>query len=218
GSRAFAVRKAAAEALGRTKDERAVKHLVERYGKEKRLEVKESIVFGLSFHSAPEVLPVIQDALSSAEASLRYQGIMAAVAYGKKDTVAAIKGIFSSEKDDAEKMTAAFALYMLGDEKESRRAFMVNGLESQDPVTRFRAVDYIGRAGLEDAAGEIIKAREIENKWWIRTEMDRTLSILYGVRRDKQLEKDAEAYKFADTTAVPARETPENKTETPPAK
>ena len=203
GSRAPQIRKAAAEALGRTKDERAVKYLVERYAKEKKDEVKSSIIFGLSFHGAPEILPVIQDGLASKDENVKHQALMAAVRYGKNDTVASIKGIFANEKDASMKMTASYALYMLNDDKDGNKKYLTAGLKSEDPVLRFRSADYIGRAGIEESGGEIIKAMEIENKWWVRTEMDRALNLLYEVRKQKRIGEEAEAYKFLDKTSPP---------------
>lgn len=198
GSNAPLVRRAAAEALGRSKDPRGVPHLVERYGKEKNDQVKMSIVFGLSFHSEPSIIPVIKDAIASQNADLRYQGVLAAEKTGAKDLTPAIKEIRASDKDDTMRLVAAYALYSFGEDRPSQEKYLTDALKSSDPLMRCRAADYIGRAGIDSAAGEVIKAIEIENKWWVKTELDRAMDRIYEVKKKKRDAEAEESWKFLD--------------------
>lgn len=199
GSNAPLVRKAAAEALGRSKDARGVPHLIERYGKEKNDKVKMSIVFGLSFHSDPAIVPVIKDALASPDADLRYQGVLAAEKTGAKELVPAIKEIRASDRDDTMRLVAAFALYSFGEDRPSQEKYLTDALRNQDPLVRCRAADYIGRAGIDSAAGEVIKAIEVENKWWVKTELDRAMDRIYEVKKKKRDAEAEESWKFLDS-------------------
>lgn len=201
GSNAPLVRKAAAEALGRSKDERGVKHLAERYRVEKKDDVKMSIVFALSFHSGAEVSSVIKNALASQNTDLRYQAVLAAEKTGAKEMIPDIKTIFSTDKDDTLRMVSAFALYSFGEDRAADEKYLVNGLHSSDPLVRYRAADYIGRAGIDSAAGEVIKAIEIENKWWVKAELDRAMDRIREVQKKKRDAEIEQSYKFLDTTS-----------------
>jgi HEAT repeat protein len=208
GSSAPQIRKAAAEALGRSKDDRGVQYLVERFGKEKNDSVKASIVFGLSFHQSPEVLPVVQSGLSSVSEELRYQSIVSAVRIAAKDTIPALKKILSTDTDDM-RIAAAWALYSLGDDAETNKKMLIAGLRSPEPVIRFRSADFIGRAGIEDASGELVKALEIENRWWVKAELDRSLNLIYEVKRKKRDAEEDKAWSSIEGSS-PAAEKKEN--------
>lgn len=201
GTGAVLVRKAAAEALGRINDERAVKYLIEQYKKETNSQVKASILFGLSFYRDSSINAVIDDGLSSQDEGIRYHALMAAVTVEKKDSVQKIKTLFADEKDSAMKMTGAFALYSLGDDQKANGKFLVDGLKDKDPVVRFRAIDYISRLKLDSAVNEIIRAMEIENKWWVRIEMDKALAVLYAEKRRKQEELIERMYNVSPSGA-----------------
>jgi hypothetical protein len=203
GTGASLVRKAAAEALGRLNDDRAVKYLVDRYAVEKNVQVKASILYGLGFYRDAGIGPVIDDGLSSADENIRYHAMMAAVSSGKKDSAAKIRKLFAEEKDPAMKMTESFALYSLGDDQKANGKFLTDGLKDKDPVARYRSVDYISRLKLDSAADEVVRAMEIENKWWVRVEMDKTLAVLYAEKRRKRDELEASLYNVSPSGPQP---------------
>jgi HEAT repeat protein len=215
GSNAPLVRRAAAEALGRSKDDRGVQYLVERYGKEKNDTVKISIVFGLSFHSVPEIVPVIKDALASQNTDLRYQAVLAAERSKSKETISDIKAIHASDKDDTMRMVSSFALYSFGEDRASNEKYLTAGLRSSDPLVRYRAADYIGRAGIDSAAPDVIKAIEIENKWWVKSELDRAMDRIYEVKKKKRDSEAAEGFKFLEKDSAPAEQTPSSASSVP---
>ena len=75
---------------------------------------------------------------------------------------------------------------------------------------RCRAADYIGRAGIDSAAGEVIKAIEVENKFWVKTELDRAMDRIYEVRKKKRDAESEESWKFLDSesSSAPAASQP----------
>ena len=198
GSNAPLVRRAAAEALGRSKDDRGVQYLVERYGKEKNDTVKVSIIFGLGFHAVPEIVPVIKNALGSGNVDVRYQAVLAAERSKSKEVIPDIRAIHASDSDDTMKMVSAFALYSFGEDRAANEKYLSAGLRSPDPLVRYRAADYIGRAGIDSAAPEVIRAIEIENKWWVKSELDRAMDRIYEVKKKKRDAEAAEGFKFLE--------------------
>jgi HEAT repeat protein len=185
------VRKTAAEALGRIKDERAIPFLIERYKKEKKDTVKSSIVYALGFYKSADSQPMIEESIASQDEDIRFQGMMAAVTLGKKEVAPKIRAIFNAEKDEGLKVVESYALFSLGDDVDGNRKLLIAGLRSSDPVVRFRSADYLARLKIDSAIDEMSKAFDIENHWWVRIEMDRTLSILYGERRRKREEAES---------------------------
>jgi HEAT repeat protein len=198
------VRKAAAEALGRIKDERSVPFLIARYKKEKKDSVKASIVYALGFYKNADSQSIVEESLASSDEDIRYQGMMTAVTLGKKEVAPKIRAIFNSEKDEGAKVVESYALLALGDDVEGNTKFLVAGLRSQDPIVRFRSTDCLARLKLDSAIEEMVKAFEIENRWWVRVEMDRTLAILYGERRRKSEEAQAALYPLDKPSAPKA--------------
>ena len=65
--RRIRIRAVAAESLGRLRDERAIPHLIARYGREESPEVRRSILFAVSFYRSKEADGVIRDGLASGD-------------------------------------------------------------------------------------------------------------------------------------------------------
>jgi len=122
----------------------------------------------------------------------------------EKEVAPKIRAIFNSEKDEGAKVVESYALLALGDDVEGNTKFLVAGLRSQDPIVRFRSTDCLARLKLDSAIEEMVKAFEIENRWWVRVEMDRTLAILYGERRRKSEEAQAALYPLDKPSAPKA--------------
>jgi hypothetical protein len=194
GGRAYVVRRAAAEALGRIRDDRSITPLIERFKKEKNDSVRAGILYGLMFYPQAESSPLFAEGLSSQSEDVRFTALISIAACGRKDLVSKIKPLLESEKEETMKLSAAYALYMLGEEKSINRGKCIRGLASVDPSVRFRAADLIGRAKIDDAINDIVKAIEIENRYWVRIEMDRALTILYYERKRKREEADRALY------------------------
>ncbi len=194
GGRAYMVRRAAAEALGRIRDDRAIAPLMDRFRKEKNDPVRAGIIYGLMFYPQAESSPLIAEGLSSQSEEVRFTALICAATLGRKDLIPRIKPLLESEKDVPMKITASYALFMLGDDTVANRARCVKGLSSDDPSVRFRAADMIGRAKMDDAIPSIMKAMEIENRYWVREAMDHALTILYYERKRKREEAENAAY------------------------
>jgi HEAT repeats len=209
GTAAYRVRKAAAEALGRLKDDRAVAPLVERFRKEKNNQVKAAILYGLSFYRSASAYPIIDESLASQDDDIRYHAMMTAVTVQRKEAIPKIKSIFTNEKDEALKITECYALYALGDAPSENTKLLAEGLRHKDPVVRYRAADYIARLKIDSVVGDVVKALEIENRWWVRLEMDRTVTILYTERRRKY--EEAEEKIFNNSYASPSPKPEEKK-------
>jgi HEAT repeat protein len=186
GGSAFLVRRAAAEALGRIRDERSIPHLVERLKNEKHDAVRASIMYALGFYPKAESSAYLSEGLSSQNEEVRYRAIMSAAGLGRKELVPAIRALYAQEKDEPMRLTIAYALYTLEDDRDTNRKLFIAGLRNRDPVVRFRAADYIGRARIDSAISEVVRAIDIENRYWVRIELDYTLAILYEERRRKR--------------------------------
>jgi HEAT repeat protein len=209
GTAAYRVRKAAAEALGRLKDDRAIPYLIERFKKEKNNKVKSAILYGLSFYRSAAANPIIDESLTSQDDDIRYNAMITAVTVERKEAIPKIKNIFNSEKDAALKITECYALYALGDSPAENTKLLTEGLKDKDPVVRYRANDYIARLKIDSVVGDVLKALEIENRWWVRVEMDRTVTILYNEKRRKR--EEAEEKLFSNTYSSPLPKPEEKK-------
>ncbi|HEY1405681.1 MAG TPA: hypothetical protein VF857_03640 [Spirochaetota bacterium] len=203
GGRAYIVRKAAAEALGRVRDERGIAPLIERFRKEKNDSVKGSLLFALSFYPQAESNSLIIESLSSPSEDVRYAALVCAATLARKELASQIKPLLSSEKDESMKLVVAYTLFSLGDDAARYRDQCIAGLKSDDPGIRFRAADLIGRGKMDEAVPELLHAMEIENRYWVRAAFDQTLGILYYERKRKREAEDDEAYgRIGATTTV----------------
>ena len=105
---------AAAEALGRIKDERALKYLIERYGKEKNNLVKTKLLFALSFYKNPEIIPVLSDALDSDSDNVKFQALLTSAVSGDSTLSGKVESVKNASKDTAFISAAAFFLAQNG--------------------------------------------------------------------------------------------------------
>ena len=96
----------------------------------------------------------------------------------------------------------------LGDDVEVNRKVLIAGLLSKDPVVRYRSADYLGRLKVVQAVVDVVRAIEIENRYWVRAELDRTRSILYDERRRIQDNNEAEAMGYGEKSAPQAKKDP----------
>lgn len=190
GSDAYLVRKAAAEALGRIRDDRAIPYLVERFAKEKKDQVSGSIIFALSYYPCEQTNKIVAEGLISQNDIIRYEATIAVVKISAKNLIPDLQKEYIAEKDDSIKMAALYALSALGSESEKNNAELVSGLKNRDPVVRYRSADYIGRLKLVSALKNINSAIEIENKYWVLIQLENTKTILHY--EIKKIREDAD--------------------------
>jgi hypothetical protein len=184
------LRQAAAVSLGRLRDRRGVPFLTKRYGKEKNSKVKRAIMYGLSFYKADaESSGVIKDGLLSDNRQLMIESLNTAAVSGDKSLTGRIKEIISGSKDPEIKLVCSYALIMLGENAAGHIKPITSQLVSPMPEMRFLSAYYLKRSGYFDAAGEVLKAIEIENYQWVRREMEECLYRLNWIRREK-IEKE----------------------------
>jgi HEAT repeat protein len=74
--------------------------------------------------------------------------------------------------------------------------------ETKDPVVCLRSADYLARLKIDSAIDEMSKAFDIENHWWMRVEMDRTLSIFYAACRRKREEAESAMFLLDRSSAL----------------
>lgn len=177
------LRCAAAEALGRLRDERAVRFLVERYNKEKSLQVRAAVVFALGLLKHGEGIPVIENALGSGIDRLVIQSLQAAAHSGNSGFVPRIKEIVRNSDDKRIKLAGIYALIMLNDSVAENMKLLNQGLLDRDPVTRFWTASYIAEAGKVEGLQPLVKAREIEGIDWVRREIESGIYRLVVARK-----------------------------------
>jgi len=182
------VRQAAAEALGRIRDERAVPFLIERFGREKNDRVKRAILFGLSFYKNPEILPVLKQGLESENSEVLNEALRLAAELGDKNVIPRIKTLSIKENDEIFELSRAFVLLRLEDEQDENSKILIAGLKSKNPLIRFWSANYLSMTARTEAIKEIIKALEIENYIWVSREMERSLYLLAEIKRKKESE------------------------------
>lgn len=198
-------RLAAAESLGRLKDERAVPYLVKRYGVEPSGKVKAKIIFALSFYKTKDVLPVIQNGLESANEDILFESIRAAALYKNPALCPKLKQILTETKNPVIKLTADFALLETNDDATSHAAALKTALADKDPLIRFLAAQYLGRSNRLDAIPSVVKALEIENQFWVQTEMETCFMALKMKKRKLDEDRDAGVYDFVTGNTPAAR-------------
>jgi HEAT repeat protein len=185
------IRSVAAEALGRLRDDRAVPHLVTRYGREESPEVKRSILFALSFLKPAGSEGVVGEALSSADEGVLFEAIRTAALSGNRVHSTRLRDIAATSSVERVRLAGAFALIMLGDDVDKNSAFLEEGLKSRDPESRFWAAVYLGEAGRGGSLDGLARAREVENMEWVKREIDIAAARLATTRkRQREREED----------------------------
>ena len=204
------LRSAAAEALGRLRDQRAVTFLVERYQKEKSLRVKNSIVFSLGLLKDRRGYGVIENGLASGETELVIQSMRAAAMTSNADFIPKIKDAMSKSGDERAALAGAYALVMMGDGIPENMNKLAAGLLSRDPVLRFWSAGYLTEAGRMEGLDPLLRAREIESTDWVRRQIDTGINRLALVK--KSFLEDASLGHLKDVKI----ESPAEEKKTPP--
>ncbi|HPV98040.1 MAG: PBS lyase HEAT-like repeat protein [Spirochaetes bacterium ADurb.BinA120] len=204
------LRAAAAESLGRLRDERALPHLVARYGREESLEVRRSILFAISFFRSEGTSEVIRDGLASSDEGVRFEAIRTAALSGGPVHVPALRELAAKAEAERVRLAAAWALAMLEDEPGKNVALLEEGLKSRDPESRFWSSVYLGEAGMRGSLEAVARAREIENMEWVKREMDTAVARLAVMR--KKMKERAEDERLGRATGLrPAGGPPEER-------
>ncbi len=184
-------RSVAAEALGRLRDDRAIAHLVARYGDEESPEVKRSILFALSFYRSAVTESVINVGLSSGDEGVLFEAIRTAALSGNASTAPRLREIAAQSPVERVRLAGAYALVALGENVEKNTALLEEGLKSRDPESRFWAAVYLGEVGRTGSLESLAKAREIENMEWVKREIDIAAARLATMRkRQREREED----------------------------
>ncbi|MBN1501730.1 MAG: HEAT repeat domain-containing protein [Spirochaetes bacterium] len=177
------MREASAEALGRIEYEPAVKYLIARYEKETQIKVKIKIIFALSFYRDEKSFPVIKNALSSKDPDLRFEALITASKYENPEFKSFLETGYSESKDIPARCASAYGLYMLDKEKQYLD-FIISGLKERSPEARYWAAHYLRLIGEVSVMPHIINALKVENKYWVRNELELAAYSL----RDKERE------------------------------
>ncbi len=176
--RSIECRKAAAEALGRIQDDRAVSYLVERWEKEESPLVKEKIIFALKYYKDEKIAQILTEGLADENPGILFQSCITAAHYRDDSLTANVRNVFTSTEDETIKTAAAFALIMLNDEGNEPKKYLADALSSESPWQRYWAAHFIADARLTDLIPELEKCLEIENKHWVQLECERSIVIL----------------------------------------
>jgi len=178
-------RQAAAEALGRIRDPRAVPHLVERYSKEKNIAVKRSIMFAMRFYNDKTMTESILDGIKGEDNDLKFQAVLAAEKVEDDLLTAAISSQYDSTDKGEIKTSCAYLLFRKK-KSEEHYNYLISALSEKDPDTRYWAAHYLGEIESSDSASYLAKAIEIESLYWVKRKMDDSLTRIYFAERDRR--------------------------------
>lgn len=180
-------RQAAAEALGRIRDDRAVPYLVERYGKEKNINVKRSIMFAFRFYSDESIKEAIIDGISTEDEDLQFQAVLAAEENDDASVTGEIEKLYQSTKQGDIRATCAYILYKKNEE-EKYYNFLLTSLTDRSPDTRYWSAHYLGELKIFSSTSSLIKAIEIESVKWVKRKMEDSIArIYYGEKTRKRI-------------------------------
>lgn len=178
-------RQAAAEALGRIRDDRAVPYLVERYKKEKNIAVKTSIMFSMRFYHESSMSEAVLDGIKSDDSNLKFQSILAAEKIEDDSLASAITSEFDSADKGEIKTTCAYVLF-LKTKGETHYKYLLASLKENNADTRYWTAYYLGEIAAFDSANHLIKAIEIESIYWVRRKMEESLAKIYLAEKDRK--------------------------------
>ncbi len=180
---AIRCREAAAEGLGRINDKRAIPYLIEQYKKEKNIAVKRKIMFAFRRYRDAEIIPLVEDAISSSDPDLRFQGVMTASFSNNEDYAVKVSQLLENEKDSTVKLAGIYCLANIGSDFDNNFSQLLKALHQKEPELRYWAAQFIRVIDNPKGIDDLVKALEIENKIWVRNEMELALSTLYVSRK-----------------------------------
>lgn len=180
------LRTAAAEAMGRLGDDRAVPFLLKRYRQEKRDGVKRAIIGSLSNFRDKDILPVLKDALQSDNRDLLMESMQCAASYGDSSVVPKIREIREKQEDAGLRLMSSYALVRLGDEPDKNTELLRKDIINSDPAIRFWSAYCLSRTDRIEAIGDLLRALEIENCPWVRKEIEIAVVQLARKKRDAE--------------------------------
>ncbi|MBP9022389.1 MAG: HEAT repeat domain-containing protein [Spirochaetes bacterium] len=187
---------AAAEALGRIKDDRAIKYLTERFSVEKSDTVKAKILFALSFYKSPDIIHVLSSALDSENENVKFQAILTSSVSGDTSLAGKIENVKNTSKDTAFTSAAAFFLANNNIDRDKNVQMLKDLLKDINPDARFWSARNLSLLDETSAIPDLVRAAEIENKYWAAIEIDMALNHLYFVKREKRSRRLSEQTDF----------------------
>lgn len=189
------MREAAAYALGRIEYKPGVEFLINRYNKEKVSSVKEKIVYALSFYDTEESNKVILEAIDSKNRDVQFEALIAASRISSKDFSPKLKSVFDNSNDPSFKAVASYGLFKITKE-ESYVKYLVSGLKNKNPITRYWSAHYISELKHTAALQQLVIAYRIENKYWVRNEMEHAIDSLHYALKARREYNRYKKYEF----------------------
>jgi len=178
-------RQAAAEALGRIRDTRAIPYLIERYSVEKNIDVKRSIMFAMRFYDDKTMTKSILDGIKAEDNDLKFQSILASEKIDDDTLLTAVTSQFDSSTNGEIKTACAYIIYRKKKTEEQYK-FLLSALSERDPDTRYWAAHYLGEIESIDSAVFLTKAIEIESIYWVKRRMEDSLTRIYFAERERR--------------------------------
>jgi hypothetical protein len=173
---------AAAEALGRLQDERAVDYLIEAWKTEENEMVKEKIMFAFRYYKNESIKEIIKEGLQDQNLSIVFQTLLSAAHYRDESLTENITAVFNETEDEIVKTAAAYSIMKIKDD-DTAQNYLRDSLKSDKPWRRYWASYFIADARLVTLLSDILKSLEIENVVWVEREMERTVVVLRNERK-----------------------------------
>ncbi len=188
GLPAIQCREAAADALGRIRDPRAAKYLLERWKIEKQPSVRRKIIHSLRNYQDEEIADVIRAGMKDEDERIVFESIVSS-AYYKNDALSAdLKSYFDSTESTTLKLACAFAQVMLNSNADDNALFLRKSLTNNDPEVRYWSAFFLAEADRVEAIRDIERALEIEYRYYVARELDMALTRLrFSVKAKRQL-------------------------------
>jgi hypothetical protein len=180
--RTIQARMAAAEALGRLQDERAVDYLIEAWKTEENEMVKEKIMFAFRYYKNESIKEIIKEGLQDQNLSIVFQTLLSAAHYRDESLTENITAVFNETEDEIVKTAAAYSIMKIKDD-DTAQNYLRDSLKSDKPWRRYWASYFIADARLVTLLSDILKSLEIENVVWVEREMERTVVVLRNERK-----------------------------------
>ncbi|HRX15335.1 MAG TPA: hypothetical protein P5123_03390 [Spirochaetota bacterium] len=169
---AIQCREAAADALGRIKDPRAAKYLLERWEVEKQPIVKRKIIFSLRNYRDEKIADVIRAGLKDEDERVVFESVVSSAFYKNESLSTDIKSFMDKTEDTALKAACAFSLIMLNYEVTDNAKFLRESLTNKNPEVRYWCAFFLGEADRVEAIRDLERALDIEYRYYVARQID----------------------------------------------
>lgn len=194
-SRTIQCRAAAAKALGRMRDDRAVFHLIERWEKEQNPVVQTQIMYAFSYYRDDSIADIIAEGLSSENENIVFQSLLTSARYRDPVLTEKVRPLFDDSDDGIIKTAAAYAMAVLAEEQQDTYIeYLSDSLDDVSPWRRYWSIRFVTEARIISLLPEIEDLLEIENRNWIRRQGERAVVILRNEKRRKKKLSENKVY------------------------